>query len=363
MAISARVARMSRELKLFTVASLMMGAAYSIYDSTFNNFVNERFALTGFQRSLLELPRELPGVLGGLCQRPVVVLVQPQARRVRAFAERSRGIADRIHPLLCVLTGKRRLPSLCTHGGGAGGGVETNQRDCVNINAEIFWKNLCSLPNIKGKVLMTTRLTPRAVEQRGELAGLRRLRSFTMPDCHAMCADMDQAKEEFVKRFELSRGTLEGFGLARDDYECQYCGDTFSTSDLTFDHVLPVAHGEVLDVDILPLVKNPEIDRAPFPFFEGLEDFFHHVDALGRMAVLDLAADDLVSGEARKYLEGTVAPQVVPSGVLVEDGSRDTVEELPDQVNLFQEGGPGLLFPGNVPGYGGDARDSCRPAP
>ena len=48
---------------------------------------------------------------------------------------------------------------------------ETNLRDCVNLNAEIFLKNLCVLPNIKGKVLMTTRLTPRAVEQRGELLG------------------------------------------------------------------------------------------------------------------------------------------------------------------------------------------------
>jgi predicted MFS family arabinose efflux permease len=63
MAISARVTRMPRELKLFAAASLTMGVAYGIYDSTFNNFVNERFALTGFQRSLLELPRELPGFL------------------------------------------------------------------------------------------------------------------------------------------------------------------------------------------------------------------------------------------------------------------------------------------------------------
>ena len=45
----------SRELKLFAAASIMMGIAYSIYDSTFNNFINERFPLTGFQRSFLEL--------------------------------------------------------------------------------------------------------------------------------------------------------------------------------------------------------------------------------------------------------------------------------------------------------------------
>ncbi|MBS7649717.1 threonine--tRNA ligase, partial [Candidatus Bathyarchaeota archaeon] len=56
-------------------------------------------------------------------------------------------------------------------------------------------------------------------EKSGELAGLRRLRAFTMPDCHALCADMEQAKEEFIKRFKLSIETLEGLGLTRGDYE------------------------------------------------------------------------------------------------------------------------------------------------
>jgi SEFIR domain-containing protein len=46
--------------------------------------------------------------------------------------------------------------------------IEDNQLDCVNINAEIFLKSICSLPNIKGKVIMTTRLTPRAIKPRGE---------------------------------------------------------------------------------------------------------------------------------------------------------------------------------------------------
>ena len=30
---------------------------------------------------------------------------------------------------------------------------------------------------------------------------------------------------------------------ARDDHSCQYCGKVFATSDLTFDHVVPVAQG------------------------------------------------------------------------------------------------------------------------
>jgi predicted MFS family arabinose efflux permease len=40
-----------------------MGMAYSMIDSIFNNFLNARFSLTGFQRSFLEFPRELPGFL------------------------------------------------------------------------------------------------------------------------------------------------------------------------------------------------------------------------------------------------------------------------------------------------------------
>ncbi len=52
-----------RELKFFALASLAMGIAYSMVDATFNNFLEARFVLDGFQRSFLEFPRELPGFL------------------------------------------------------------------------------------------------------------------------------------------------------------------------------------------------------------------------------------------------------------------------------------------------------------
>ena len=58
-----RIAHVSRELRLFVMASLLMGMAYNIIDATFNNFLNERFALSGFERSFLEFPREIPGFL------------------------------------------------------------------------------------------------------------------------------------------------------------------------------------------------------------------------------------------------------------------------------------------------------------
>jgi threonyl-tRNA synthetase len=41
-------------------------------------------------------------------------------------------------------------------------------------------------------------------EQRGELAGIRRLRAFTMPDLHTATLDIDMARREFEAQFRLS---------------------------------------------------------------------------------------------------------------------------------------------------------------
>jgi threonyl-tRNA synthetase len=40
-----------------------------------------------------------------------------------------------------------------------------------------------------------------------------------MPDVHAFCKDLDQAKDEFLKRFELSQEVLKGIGFNDDDFE------------------------------------------------------------------------------------------------------------------------------------------------
>jgi threonyl-tRNA synthetase len=68
------------------------------------------------------------------------------------------------------------------------------------------------------KVYELTRYSFRR-EKSGEVVGLRRLRAFTMPDCHAFCADMEQAKKEFIVRFKLSMAILEEIGLSKNDYE------------------------------------------------------------------------------------------------------------------------------------------------
>jgi threonyl-tRNA synthetase len=56
-------------------------------------------------------------------------------------------------------------------------------------------------------------------EKSGEVCGLRRLRAFTMPDCHAFCTDLEQAKKEFKTRFDLCMSVLGSIGLSKDDYE------------------------------------------------------------------------------------------------------------------------------------------------
>jgi len=56
-------------------------------------------------------------------------------------------------------------------------------------------------------------------EKSGEVVGLRRLRAFTMPDCHAFCTDLEQAKKEFLTRFNICIDVLSNIGLSKDDYE------------------------------------------------------------------------------------------------------------------------------------------------
>ncbi|MFP3985344.1 MAG: threonine--tRNA ligase [Candidatus Bathyarchaeia archaeon] len=56
-------------------------------------------------------------------------------------------------------------------------------------------------------------------EKSGEVTGLRRQRAFTMPDCHALCSNLGQAKKEFVVRFKICMKVLEAFELQKQDYE------------------------------------------------------------------------------------------------------------------------------------------------
>ena len=68
------------------------------------------------------------------------------------------------------------------------------------------------------KVYELTRYSFRR-EKSGEVVGLRRLRAFSMPDCHAFCMDLDQAKKEFEVRFKMCMQILTEIGFEKDEYE------------------------------------------------------------------------------------------------------------------------------------------------
>ena len=68
------------------------------------------------------------------------------------------------------------------------------------------------------KLYELTRYSFRA-EKRGELTGLRRLRAFTMPDCHALCTGEEQAKSELYSRFKLAIKLQKGIGIEKADME------------------------------------------------------------------------------------------------------------------------------------------------
>jgi predicted MFS family arabinose efflux permease len=61
--LSARCKRNHRELLLYVSVIAMVGFAESIFNSVFNNFLNETFSLSSLQRTFMEFPRELPGFL------------------------------------------------------------------------------------------------------------------------------------------------------------------------------------------------------------------------------------------------------------------------------------------------------------
>ena len=110
-------------------------------------------------------------------------------------------------------------------------------------------------------------------EQSGELVGLRRLRAFTMPDCHAMCADLEQAKREFMVRFELCmRNMKEGLEFSKEDYELavRFTKDFFEENK-EFVESLVKGFGKPTLIELLPQRYSYWILKYEFNFVDNLD--------------------------------------------------------------------------------------------
>jgi threonyl-tRNA synthetase len=126
-------------------------------------------------------------------------------------------------------------------------------------------------------------------EKSGELVGLRRLRAFSMPDCHAFCKDIEQAKEEFVKRFELSLRVIEGLGLSPDD-------DVDMVIRFTSDFY--EQNKEFIKTFAARLKKPIIVEMWKEKFFYFIVKWeFNFVDSLGKAAALSTDQIDVENGE------------------------------------------------------------------
>lgn len=122
-------------------------------------------------------------------------------------------------------------------------------------------------------------------EQSGELAGLKRLRTFTMPDLHTLAKDMEQAKEEFVRQADLAIECLEGFGL---DFEVaiRFVRD-FAEQNKPFVQDLVSRCGRPALIEIW--------EERSFYFVAKLE--FNFIDALDKAACLSTVQIDVENPE------------------------------------------------------------------
>jgi threonyl-tRNA synthetase len=124
-------------------------------------------------------------------------------------------------------------------------------------------------------------------EKSGELVGLRRLRAFTMPDCHALCRDLDQAKEEFRKRFELSINVLNNLGLTISDVEMaiRFTEDFYNQNK---DFIT-----ELINKFGRPVLVEMWKERF---FYFTLKWEFNYIDGLGKASALSTDQIDVENG-------------------------------------------------------------------
>ena len=137
------------------------------------------------------------------------------------------------------------------------------------------------------KMIEMTRYSFRR-EQRGELVGLRRLRAFTMPDMHTLCADMNGATREFANQYQASISVLKEAGLDLDDYEV-----AIRFTKEFYDENREFVEGLVGIVDKPVLIEM--WDERFFYFVLKFE--FNFVDALDKASALSTVQIDVENAE------------------------------------------------------------------
>ncbi|MGN6630278.1 MAG: threonine--tRNA ligase, partial [Candidatus Nitrosocosmicus sp.] len=144
-----------------------------------------------------------------------------------------------------------------------------------------------SYKNLPLKLYELTRYSFRR-EKSGELVGLRRLRAFSMPDCHAFCQDMEQSKTEFMKRLDLSISVIEEIGISLSE-------DLEMAIRFTEDFYL---NNKNFIKQIASKINKPilvEMWKERF-FYFVLKWEFNYIDNLGKASALSTDQIDIENG-------------------------------------------------------------------
>ncbi len=125
-------------------------------------------------------------------------------------------------------------------------------------------------------------------ELSGEVTGLKRLRAFTMPDMHTLCADAEQAKEEFERQFDFCISVLGGIGIQKEAYEAAIrCTEEFWNGNKDFIEGLAKRFGKPV------LIEMWNFRYAYFdPKFE-----FNVVDSMNKATALSTVQMDHENGK------------------------------------------------------------------
>lgn len=197
-----------------------------------------------------------------------------------------------------------------------------------------------SYKNLPYKLYELTRYSFRR-EQSGELVGLRRLRAFTMPDCHAFCKDMEQAVTELKIRFDLSRNVLQELGIDDTDYDMaiRFTEDFYNENKSSIEELVK-KHGRPVLV---------EMWKEKF-FYFVLKWEFNFVDSLGKASALSTDQIDVENGtrygidfvDENNVKQHPIILHNSPSGaieriiyVLLEKAAKDSYEGRKPQFPLW----------------------------
>ncbi|MCC7550834.1 MAG: threonine--tRNA ligase [Methanobacterium sp.] len=123
------------------------------------------------------------------------------------------------------------------------------------------------------------------LEKKGEVVGLKRLRGFTMPDLHTVCADMEQSLHEFEDQIEMCKKTGEDLDV---NYEVilRATADFMEENREWIDHAAAMIGKPVL-LEILPERKHYWTCKMDFAA----------IDYLGRPIENPTIQIDVESGE------------------------------------------------------------------